>query len=187
MSKSTPPSNSTLIKEKDRLLATFERMIPLVDSISDSVRFAVLMGVALTLWIFVFLFALKGYELITAMIIAVITLIPALILSRFWWALEELKNLPDILSEALDDAKDEVQATVKNLKANKTQKMGLFGSMKSLFNLRSILSEADDLLGSYISISALVNPFWLILGVLSLLGVLILILIGGILALFTLF
>ena len=178
MSKQNP---SSLVDQKDRLLATFERMIPLVDSISDSVRFAVFVGIAMVVWIFIFCFALKGYQLTTAVIIASITLIPALILSRFWWALEELKALPEILSEALDDAKEEVQSTVKNLKATKTQKIGLLGSIKSLFNLRSILSEADDLLGSYISISALVNPFWLFLGALSLLGVLILMLISAVL------
>ncbi len=184
MSKSTP---SSLTEQKDRLLAIFERMIPLVDSISDSIRFAVLLGLALVIWIFIFFFALKDYQLLTAAIIASITLIPALILSRFWWALEELKDLPEILAEALEDAKEELQSTVKNLKASKTQKIGLFASIKSLFNLRSILSEADDLLGSYISISALINPFWLILGVLSLLGVLLLIFISIALAVFLLF
>lgn len=157
--------------KKQRLLNTFNRLIPLVDGISDSIRFATLLGAALAIWIFIWMLLLKGFALKTALITATIMLLPALILSRFWWALEEVKNLPDIISEMMDDAKDEVQETVQNLRNDGVKKIGIFGSIKGLFSIRSILSEADDMLGSYISISALINPLWLILGVLALLTV----------------
>lgn len=157
--------------KKQHLLDTFNRLIPLVDGISDSIRFATLLGAVLALWVFIWMLILKGFELKTALITAAITLLPALILSRFWWALEEVKNLPDIISEMMDDAKDEVQETVRHLRNDGVKKIGMFGSIKGLFSIRSILSEADDMLGSYISISALINPLWLILGVLALLSV----------------
>ncbi|MCK5812886.1 MAG: hypothetical protein KAH03_01455 [Cocleimonas sp.] len=181
-SKSSKKSETT----KD-LIKTFENLIPLVDSISDSMRGAVFLGLLLTVWFFVWLFFLNSYSLLTASILSGITLIPVLILSRFWWALEELKDLPDIVSEMVDDAKEDVQETVQNLRNNKTKKIGLFGTIKSLFSIRSILSEADDMLGSYISISALINPFWLILGVFSLLAMIMFILIAIILAILLIF
>lgn len=183
VSSTTPPEQSN----KARLLDTFERLIPLVDGISDSIRFAVLLGAGLAIWVFVWLFMLNDFSAKTAGVIAGISLIPALILSRFWWALEELKGLPDIVTEMIDDAKEDVQETVQSFRNGNVKKAGLFGSVKSLLSIRSILSEAEDMLGSYISISALVNPFWLILGIFSLIAVMILVLVGAILAFLTLF
>lgn len=183
----TQPTSSTEPTSKERLLDTFERLIPLVDGISDSIRFAMLLGLALAVWIFIWLFLLNEYSLKTAGIITAITVIPALVLSRFWWALEELKDLPDIVGDMLDDAKEDLHETVQNLRSGTVKKAGFLGSVKSLFSIRSILSEADDLLGSYISISALVNPLWLILGVFSLFAVIALLLIGLVLLLIALF
>ena len=159
------------MNKKQRLLSTFERLIPLVDGISDSIRFATLLGAILALWIFIWMLILKGFGTKTAIITASISLLPALILSRFWWALEEVKGLPEIIAEMMDDAKDEVQETVQQLRHDGIKKIGLFGSIKGLFSIRSVLSEADDMLGSYISISVLIYPLWLILGVLALLSV----------------
>ena len=179
----TPPE----LSNKERLLDTFERLIPLVDGISDSIRFAVFLGVGLAIWIFIWMFMLNDFSAKTAGIIAGISVIPALILSRFWWALEELKDLPDIVTEMIDDAKEEVQETVQGFRQGKVKKAGLFGSVKSLLSIRSILSEAEDMLGSYISISALVNPFWLVLGVFSLIAVMLLILVAAVLAFVAIF
>ena len=39
-----PNDSLKLLSKKQRLLNTFERLIPLVDGISDSVRFATLLG-----------------------------------------------------------------------------------------------------------------------------------------------
>lgn len=169
------------LSNKQRLLNTFERLIPLVDGISDSVRFATLLGAVLALWIFGWMFFIKEFELKTALITSTILILPSLILSRFWWALEEVKELPEIVGEMMEDAKEEVQETVQNIRSNTSKKVGMLRSIKSLFSIRSVLNESDDLLGSYISISALINPLWLILGVLALLSVMGLALISTIL------
>lgn len=184
-----PPKTPLPAKPEDKqhLLDIFERLIPLVDSLSDSIRFAVLLGAGLATWIFLWMFLVNDYSLTAAGIITALSAIPALILSRFWWALEELKELPDIVSDAMGDAKEEVKETIQQLHNGDIKKAGLLGSAKSLFSIRSILSEADDLLGSYISMSALINPLWLILGAFSLIAVILLILIGFVLLLLTLF
>lgn len=164
------------------LLDVFNRMLPIVDGMADSIRNTALLGVLLVAWVFVWLFFLRDFSLTTALWVAGIALLPLLILARFWWALEELKGLPDIVEDMMDDAKEEFHDTVQGIRAGDKQKMGLIGSMKNLWSVGSLEREAKELAGSYISIGTLMNPFMLILGVLSLLFVLLLILIGIVLA-----
>ncbi|WML92345.1 hypothetical protein [Thiothrix lacustris] len=161
-----------------RLLVIFERLLPLVDSVSDKVRFAALLGVGLDVWIFIWLFFLKGFSLSSALIVAGVVMLPLLILLRFWWALEEIKDLPNIAGRMMTDAKGEIQETVQGIRAGQVQKLGFLSSAKSLWSIGSMASEARELVGSYISIGTLVNPLSLILGVLSLLFVLLLVLVG---------
>lgn len=174
-------------EDKERLLDIFERLIPLIDGISDSIRFAMLLGIGLALWIFSWMFLLHDYSLTTAGIITGLSAIPALILSRFWWALEELKGLPDIVSDMMGDAKEEVRETLQEFHNGDIKTAGFIDSAKSLFSIRSLLSEADDLLGSYISMSTLINPLWLILGVFSLLAITLLVIVALILLLLAVF
>ncbi len=78
----------------------------------------------------------------------------------------------------MSDAKGEIGETVQGIRAGQVQKLGFLSSAKSLWSIGSLASEARELLGSYISIGTLVNPFSLVLGVVSLLFVLLLVVIG---------
>lgn len=167
--------------KQQRLLTIFERLLPLVDSVSDKVRFAALLGVGLDAWIFIWLFFLKGISLSSTLIVVGVVLLPLLILWRFWWALEELKDLPNIAGRMMTDAKGEIQETVQGIRAGQVKKLGFLSSAKSLWSIGSMATEARELAGSYISIGTLVNPFSLILGVLSLLFVLLLVVVGFVL------
>jgi hypothetical protein len=110
--------------------------------------------------------------------------LPTLILARFWWALEELKSLPDIAGQMAGDAKSELQASVQNIRTGKIPKLGFFSAGKSLWSIGSMASEARELMGSYISVATLVNPFMLVLGVVSLVSVLLLLVTGLVLLFF---
>ena len=173
--------------KQQRLLTIFERLLPLVDSVSDKVRFAALLGVGLDVWIFIWLFFLKSWSLSSALIVAGVVLLPLLILLRFWWALEELKDLPNIAGRMMTDAKGEIQETVQGIRAGQVKKLGFLSSAKSLWSIGSMATEARELLGSYISIGTLVNPLSLILGFLSLLFVLLLMVIGLVLLILAFF
>ncbi|MBU0654005.1 MAG: hypothetical protein KJ914_02615 [Gammaproteobacteria bacterium] len=164
-----------------RALEIFQKLLPLVDSVADKLRFALMLGIGLVGWIFVWLFFLKGFSLNTALIVAGVALLPLLVILRFWWALEELKGLPEIVGGMVGDAKQEFQTTVQGIRAGDRQKVGLLGSVGKLWTLGSLAGEARELLGSYISIGTLANPFSLILGVLALLFVLLLVLVGVVL------
>ena len=161
-----------------RLLVIFDHLLPLVDSVSDKVRFAALLGLGLDVWIFVWLFFLKGFSLSSALMVAGVVLLPLLILLRFWWALEEIKDLPNIAERMMTDAQGEIQETVQGIRAGQVQMLGFLRSAKSLWSIGSMASEARELVGSYISIGTLVNPLSLVLGVVSLLFVLLLVFVG---------
>lgn len=187
MSEVAQTPTATELSTQQRLLEIFNRLLPLVDSVSDKVRFAALLGVGLDAWIFVWLYFLKHFSLTSSLVVAGVLLLPILILLRFWWVLEDIKDLPNIAGEMMNDAKGEIKETVQGIRAGNTQKLGFLSSAKSLWSIGSMATEARELVGSYISIGTLVNPLSLILGALSLLFVLLLILISIALLLLALF
>jgi hypothetical protein len=181
------PEQSTTYLEpekKRRLFSIFERLIPLVDSLADKLRLMLVLGLLVTVWLIVWCHFLKHYSLGITVTLGIAALLPTLILARFWWALEELKNLPDIAGQAIGDAKTELRESVQNIRAGKAPKLGFFSAGKSLWSVGAMASEARELVGSYISVATLVNPFMLILGVISFVSVFLLFLLGIILAFF---
>jgi hypothetical protein len=178
------PVTATAQEKKQKLLAVFGRLLPLVDALADKLRLFLILGVLVTIWLVVWCHYLKHYSLSITATVGIAAFLPALILARFWWALDELKNLPDIAGQAVGDAKTELQESVQNIRAGKTPKLGFFSAGKSLWSVGVMASEARNLVGSYISITTLVNPFMLVLGVLSLVSVFLLFLVGIVLAFF---
>jgi uncharacterized membrane protein len=68
----------------------------------------------------------------------------------------------------MGDAKDEIRESIKGIRAGNISKSSFLSVSKGLWSVGSMLKETRELLGSYISISTLVNPFMLVLGVISL-------------------
>lgn len=181
------PEPSTIALEpekKQRLLAIFERLLPLVDSLADKLRLFLILGILVTVWLVVWCYLLKHYPLGISATVGITAFLPTLVLARFWWALEELKDLPNIACDMVGDAKTELQESVQNIRAGKIPKLGVFSVGKSLWSIGAMASEARELMGSYISLSTLVNPFMLVLGVISFVGVLLLFLVGIVLVFF---
>ncbi len=161
-------------EKKQKLVAIFEHLLPLVDALADKIRFVVILGVLVTAWLVVWFFYLKHFSIGITAAVGVAAFLPTLILARFWWALEELKNLPNIAGQMAGDAKNELQISVQNIRAGKIPKLSLFSAGKGLWSIGSMAAEARELVGSYISVATLVNPFMLILGIVSLVSVLVL-------------
>jgi hypothetical protein len=170
--------------KKQRLLSIFERLMPLVDSLADKLRLMVVLGLLVTVWLVVWCHFLKHYPLGITSVVGVAALLPTLILARFWWALEELKSLPDIAGQMVGDAKNGLQASVQNIRASKAPKLGFFGAGKGLLSVGAMAIEARELVGSYISVATLANPLMLVLGMISLASVFLLFLVGIALAFF---
>ena len=171
-------------EKKQRLLAIFEQLLPLVDSLADKLRLTWILGLLVAVWLVAWLSYLKHFSLGITVIVGIAALLPTLILARFWWALEELKNLPNIAGQMVGDAKTGFQESVQNIRAGKASKLGFFSAGKRLWSVGAMASEARELVGSYINLSTLVNPFMLVLGAISFVGIFLLFLVGILLAFF---
>ena len=167
---------STLSKLKE----SFQRLLPLVDDLADGLGILLLISLAVTIWIFVYLFRLQHFSLTMSLGISGLSLLPILILARFWFALENLKNIPKIAEQIIDDVTEDTAKSWHAVKSGKKGALNFLGQAKKLFEIRSILNSTDDIIGQYFSIGPLVNPFYLFFGVLSLLGLFMLFLTAGV-------
>jgi hypothetical protein len=155
-------------EKKQHLLTLFTRLLPLVDSVADKLRFVLIVGVLSLVWVGIWLGVIKHFSLLVSLSVVGLASMPVLILLRFWWSLEELKDLPTIAGQMMGDAKDEIRESVQGIRAGKVTKLSFLSATKGLWSVGSMLRETRELVGSYISISTLINPFMLVLGVISL-------------------
>ena len=181
-----PETPTTVLapEKKQRLLSLFESLLPLVDNLADKLRLLCFLGLLVTVWLVVWCYFLKHYSVGISAMAGMTAFLPTLILARFWWALEELKSLPDIAGDMVGDAKSELQQSVQNIRAGKIPKLGFFSAGKGLWSIGSMAAEARELVGSYVSVATLVNPLMLIFGVISVISVFLLFLVGVVLAFF---
>lgn len=165
---SEPDVSVVTPEKKQRLLALFTKLLPLVDALADKLRFVLIVGVLALIWIGIWLGFIKHFSLLITLSVVGLISLPLLILLRFWWSLEELKDLPTIAGQMMGDAKNELRESVQNIRTGKSSKLSFLSATKGLWSVGSMLREGKELIGSYISISTLVNPFMLILGAISL-------------------
>jgi hypothetical protein len=169
---------------KQRLLEIFQQLLPLLDSLVRKIRSTVVLGVFVAIWFIVWSAYLKNFPITVCVIVGFTALLPTVILARFWWAVEELKNLPQIAGQMMGEAKAEIESSVQNLRDGKAPKLGILNAGKNLWSVGAMASEVQDLVGSYISFTTLINPLMLILGVLSFVSVYLFFFVGIALTLF---
>lgn len=175
-------TDETQASKQQRLVKLLQKLLPLVDGVTDWVRLIFILGLTVVVWIGFWMFKVQHFSLLVSTSLLVIALLPVLIIGYFWWALEELKNLPNIAGEMLMDVKSELLDSARDIRASKVAKIGIWGATKGLWSIASMLGDVRELLGSYISMATLLNPFMLGLGVVALGLVFMLLLIGIMLA-----
>ncbi|BCG63051.1 MAG: hypothetical protein methR_P0740 [Methyloprofundus sp.] len=168
-----------------KLTGSFQKILPLVDDLADALGVILIVALALSLWIFIYCFQLQQLSLIISLMLSGLTLLPSLVLSRIWYALESLKDIPKVAEEIIDDVTDETAQSWHATKSGKKGALNFFRQVKKLFEIRTLLNSADDIMGQYFSIGPLVNPFYLFLSALSFLGLFFLVVTSVILALLT--
>lgn len=156
--------------DKTTLNKLFQRLLPLVDDLADGLGVLLLISIAMTLWFFVYLFHLQQASLTFSLGVCGVALLPTLMLSRFWFALENLKDIPNIAEELIDDVTEDIAQSWHAVKSGKKGALNIWGQAKKLFEIRSILNSADDVFEQYFSIAPLINPFYYFLGILSLIA-----------------
>lgn len=161
----------------NKLFDLFDKLIPLVDNVSDGVRVIALLGVTITAWLFIWMFFVVNFSLTTALVISGIIFLPSLILLRYWWALETVKDLPDMAEEMVDDVTSEVKATWKEVRTDKKKALNFIGQAKNIWEMKSLLGQLDDVFSQYLNIGVLINPLSLMIAIFSILAVLVLLLI----------
>lgn len=154
-----------------KLFDHLNKLIPLIDNVADAIRRISLLGIGIVAWIFIWMFFITSIPLAYSLTMTIILSIPVLITVRFWFGLESLKNLPDIADNIVDDVTDEVKTQWKSLNGNEKKHLNIIGQAKNLLEIKSMMGELDDVFAQYINIGSLLNPFFLMLGVLSLLAI----------------
>jgi hypothetical protein len=147
----------------------FDRMLPVVDAIADTVRLAALLGLVMVIWIFVWMTHLNDLSLATGLVVAAVAFLPVLVLLWYWWGLEGVKKLPDDVAQIAGSAGAEVRSHIQGIRAGEERRLLNYVSLGKLWELRSLADEARDLLGSYARVGSLANPVLLVLLFLSLL------------------
>ena len=182
MSETTAqPGNES---KQQRMGALLAKLLPLVDVLADKVRLFVILNILSVIWLVVWSDQFKHFSTTISVVLGLFSLLPGLILARFWWALTELKDLPEIAGQMVGDAKGGLHASLAQLKAGQKPKLGLFGAGKSLWSIGSMMADVRDLFGSYLGIVTLANPFMLMLGVIVLFSVFFIVIAAIILAFF---
>ncbi|MGV6858619.1 MAG: hypothetical protein ACWA5X_06545 [bacterium] len=154
----------------EQLLKLLDQLIPLVDGLADKLRVLLWALLGILLWFGFYLLHLKGWGWGTAAIVAIIVVIPLLILMRIYVALRGIQELPDTLDEVSDD----MQLAWKQSTSGKRGAMNVISQARNLYQVRGLLGGAGDMIGQYVNFGVLVNPLFLLLGVLALLATLIL-------------
>jgi hypothetical protein len=170
--------------KKQRLQALFERLLPLVDGVADKLRAVFFFGILVVGWIAVWLFYFKHASNVIGLSLLGVAILPLLVILQFWWSVEQLKDLPDIADQMLGDAKNEIRSSIQGLQAGNVPKLSFFSATKGLWSMGGMVMEARELFGSYVRIATLINPFMLILGVISLFSVMIMALVAVVLIFF---
>ncbi len=158
----------------DQLLGLFNKLLPLIDNVSDGLRFIALLGLGITTWLFIWMFFILDWSVIATAIITLLVFIPSFVLLRFWWTLVDLKDLPDIAEEILEDVNAEVKSTWQDIRLGKKQTLSFIGQAKNLWEIKSLLGQLDEVFSQYLNIGLLVNPFSLLVAILSVLAVFVL-------------
>ena len=158
----------------DQLLAIFNKLLPLIDNVSNGVRFSAFLGALISAWLFIWMFFILHWSLSVSLIFTGLVLIPTLILLRFWWVLEDIKTLPDIAAEIVEDVSSEVKSTWNEVRTDKKKALSFIGQAKNIWEMKSLLGQLDDMFGQYLNIAVLVNPFSLLLTILALLSIFVL-------------
>ncbi|HFD13131.1 MAG TPA: hypothetical protein ENJ32_11790 [Crenotrichaceae bacterium] len=169
---------STLAKLKDII----HKILPLVDDVADALGVFLLVSLLMTGWIFTYLLYFQHISFAISLSIAGCALLPWLILLRIWFALENLKQVPENLSELVDDVSDSTSQSVRAIKSGKKGFINVVGQARKLFQIRSLLKSGREVIEQYFSIGPLINPFYLLFAVISLISLFVVIITGSLLA-----
>ncbi len=182
----TKPDAQANPSSLNKIQHIIRKILPLVDDVADALGLFLLLSLLTIGWIFSYLFYLQHFSLALSLSIAGCALLPCLILARIWFALENLKDIPDIIEEFGEDVSESATESLQAVKSGKKGAFNIIGQARKLFQIRSLLSSGNEIFSQYFSIGPLINPFYLFFGVLSLISLFFMLIAGGVLGVISL-
>ncbi len=170
-----------------QLQATLSKVIPLVNHLTKPLLVTLLLGFLAASWSFIWLYVLQQASLTLSIVIALIALCPVLILLQLWLALKNLQDLPDTVQDITQDVRQDLKTKWQSFSREQTKSLSVFGGLKNLFQIRSLTKDLDDVLLHSFQIGLLINPFFLLLAIISFVLVVVFIFLGTVLGIISLF
>ncbi|MGV6817045.1 MAG: hypothetical protein ACWA44_07205 [Thiotrichales bacterium] len=144
------------------------RIFPIVEDLSAGLSKLLLLVVLSVAGILSWLDFVKSFSLAWIVAIGFLLLLPPFVLFRFWLALAALKSLPETVSEEVGEFAGQGVAALRE-KAGHKSSFNVIGQARRLWELKSLLGGAGELVRDGFNIGILINPLSLIFGVLALL------------------
>lgn len=163
MSKAPDPVPN-MIEWDDHAIELVQRVVPLANLLNQ--RLSKLVSVALLglLWLIAYFAFIRQWPTTLVVVSTLLTLLLFVLPWRVNIALKSLTELP----KELRDVSDQAELALHSVKQTSQENHGT--QKGDLFELKSLLGEAGDLLAQYASIGVLLNPLSLLLCMLSCLG-----------------
>lgn len=145
--------------KQNKTSKTLQQILPIAQNINQKITKLIIINILMTLVLSAIQYNHYQQSITTIIITAVIMVIPALVILPFYFASQEIINLPESLSD--------LSSTVKSSVNNKANNTGIFSN---LWKIRSVVTDGLD---SYASIGILVNPLIWILSIIAILSIII--------------
>jgi hypothetical protein len=161
---------------KQKLLITLEKIVPLALGLSSALLMRIIFGILVSIWLGLFCYRLHGIAIIYSSIIVIISLIPSVILSRYYFILQDIIELTQKSTLFSSNNKQVPQDFIDDLRKIKTIKredisaFNLIAQGKRIFELVNLVKSGKAILGQYINVAVLISPITLILLIGALIG-----------------
>lgn len=144
------------------------RIFPIVEDLSAGLSKLLLLVVLSAAGILSWLYFVKSLSFGWILAIGFVLLLPPFVLFRFWLALAALKSLPETVSEGVGEFAGQSVAALRDKPKHKSS-FNVLGQARRLWELKSLLGDAGELVRDGFNIGILINPLSLLLGVVALL------------------
>ncbi len=141
-----PESHAESKSLQQRLLSMFQNLLPLVDDVSDKLGVLLIISFATLGWVFYSIHYLQNFSLKTALIGCFVAALPGILLFRFWLALTQLKNIPKVAAQLIDDVSEDAGQAWHAVKSGKKARSILSVKQKNCF--KSVRCSATPMTSS---------------------------------------
>lgn len=157
------------VSEKQKWLSILQKIVPLASSLTSALLKRIIFGSLVSVWLALFCYRLYDISAIYSSIILIVSLLPTIILSKYYLILQDIADLTNKVFRFSNEAKQSSQEFVsdfeeiKNIKREDISAFNLITQGKRIFELINLVKSGKNMLGQYINVAVLISPITLIL------------------------